>query len=191
MSPVVEDIRCDEVLDRMEAFIDVEVDAAESAAIERHLECCDTCAREIEHALESIAALRALPEFEVPARVIDRVRAEIAADNPPRNVAPRRWLAAAAAIVIGVVGTLVVVRDRAEPTDAEALRAAAEVQLALATFGDISRRANRIVRTKVINERPVPQSVRNLARALVSLTSHESNGEPVTAPLKPTPEGSS
>lgn len=196
MSPTVEDARCNEVLDRLEAFIDEQVDDAESAAIERHLECCDTCARELEHALETVAALRALPELEVPPRVMESTRTAIEVHDPAAGAAPRnrlrgRWLAAAAAIVIGILGTVSVVRDQTEPTGAEALRAAADVQLALATIRDISLRANQMVQARVIQEGAIPQSIRGFARSLEPLTSLELTDGPLAAPFEPTREGSS
>jgi anti-sigma factor RsiW len=196
MSPTVEDMLCDRVLDRMEAFIDDDVTADESAAIKRHLDHCDACAEELEHALETLAALRALPELDVPDRVIEDARAAIrrqgpAGNNNQRANMRRRWLAAAAAIVIGIIGTTAVVRDRTEPTDPEALRAAAEVQFALATIGEISERANRMVQTKVIDHGPIPQSFRGLARSLGPLTLLQTNDGPPAAPYEPTHEGNS
>ena len=196
MSPMVEDMKCNVVLDRVEVFIDDDVTADESAAIKRHLEHCDACAKELEHALKSLAALRALPELDVPDRVIENARAAILRQGPAGSSAPRtkmrrRWLAAAAAIVIGIIGTVAVVRDRTESTDLEALRAAAEVRLALATIGEISQRANRIVRARVIDDGPIPQSFRGLARSLGPLASLQTTDGPHAAPYEPTHEGSS
>lgn len=196
MSPMVEDMHCDVVLDRMEAFIDDDVTADESAATGRHLEHCDACAKELEHARETLAALRVLPELDVPDRVIENARAAIRRQGPAGSSAPRtnirrRWLAAAAAIVIGIIGTVAVVRNRTESTDLEALRAAAEVRLALATIGEISQRANRIVRARVIDDGPIPQSLRGLARSLGPLASLQTTDGPHAAPYEPTHEGSS
>jgi len=180
----------------MEAFIDDDVTADESAAIKRHLEHCDACAKELEHALRTLAALRALPELDVPDRVIENARAAIRRQGPAESSASRtntrrRWLAAAAAIVIGIIGTVAVVQDRTESTDPDALRAVAEVRFALATIGEISERANRIVRARIIDDGPIPQSFRGLARSLGPLASLQTTDGPHAAPYEPTHEGNS
>ena len=195
MSSTVEDIRCDDVLDRLEAFIDGELADGERLPVERHLRNCTSCAGELEHAVASVTALRALPELDVPDRVIEKARESLALDSPKTDVATRtgrrrRWLAAAAVIVAGILATSFVMRRSAPQPDAEALRAAAEVRFALATMGEITERANRIVRTRIIDGGPVPQSFSGLARSLEPLTSLQPTDAAGAAPHEPTHEGS-
>ena len=197
MSSTVEDTRCVDVLDRLEALIDGELADDERPAVERHLNGCTSCAEELEHAVDSVTALRALPALDVPDRVIERAREMLALDTPKTEADARvrrrhRWLAAAVAVAVaGIVGTSSVMRRPPPQPDPEALRAAAEVRFALATIGEITERANRIVRARIIDNGPIPQSVSVLARSLEPLTSLQSTDAAPAAPDEPAHEGSS
>lgn len=195
MSSTVEDTRCDDVVDRLEALIDGELADDERLIVERHLNGCTSCAEELEHAVDSVTALRALPELDVPDLVIERARETVVLDTPKTEADTRirrrrRWLAAAA-VVAGIVGTSSVMRRPPPQPDAEALRAAAEVRFALATMGEITERANRIVRARIIDSGPIPQSFSSLARSLEPLTSHQSTDAAPAPSDEPAHEGSS
>ena len=195
MSQPVEGMSCETALDLIEAFLDDELGPTVAEEFHTHLEDCPTCSKEAADARQFLTELRSLPELKVPSRVIDNVRDAIGrhdfeAGTDPRSQIRNRWLAAAAAIIIGILGTTTMIRNHAEPTDAEALRAAAEVQVALATIGDITRRANQMVQAKVIDDRALPRSIRGLARSLGPLRSLESTDGTRAAPYEPTHEGS-
>lgn len=195
MSSTVEGTRCDDVLDRLEALIDGELADDERLTVERHLKGCTSCTEELEHAVDAVTALRALPEPNVPDRVIEKARERLALNDPKTDVDARdrrrrRWLAAAV-VVAGIVGTSSVMRRPPPEPDAEALRAAAEVRFALATMGEITERANRIVRDRIIDSGPIPQSFSSLARSLDPLTSLQSTDAAPAAPDEPAHEGSS
>jgi anti-sigma factor RsiW len=197
MSPRVEDMLCDEVLDRIEALLDDELGADETNAVQRHLRRCDSCAGELELARQAVIALRELPKLDPPARVIElsKARAESFAETDPPvrpNFHRTAWIgAAAAAVLLAVIGTLTVDRHPTPTTDPEALQAAAELELALACFGDVTRRANRMVKARVIDHGAVPSSMEVLARSLGPLKTLESTGYRLVDPPENTLEGSS
>jgi hypothetical protein len=195
MSSTVENSPCDDVLDRLEALIDGALAGGDRLAVERHLAGCTSCAGELEHAVASVNALRSLPEVDVPDRVIEKAREALALDKPTAEVdvrarRRRRWLAAAAVIVVGILGTSFVMRRSTPQPDPEALRAAAEVRFALATMGEITERANRIVRARIIDCGPDPRTFSGLARSLEPLRSLQPADAARVAPLEPTHEGS-
>jgi anti-sigma factor RsiW len=194
MSPPADDMHCSEVLDRLEALIDDDLDAETTEALQHHLGGCDSCARELEHARRTLTELRGLPELEPPARVIERARTDSSFSAAPRARRPigrAGWIATAAAVVLATAGVLTIGRHSAPTNDPEAVRAAAEVELALACLGDITRRANRMVKAQIVDQGAVPSSMRGLARSLGPLTTLESTGGILTEPPEHNLEGSS
>jgi hypothetical protein len=95
----------------LSAFLDGELSAADRAAVEGHLRDCAACARELEELAAVDAFARELPVpapagyFEaLPGRVRARVR------RPARIPRPALWAVAAAAAVMAVVVTPVVLQ---------------------------------------------------------------------------------
>ncbi len=195
MSRQLDEMLCDAVLEQIEPFIDDELEAGSAERVRTHLENCPACAREAAAARIVLTELRSLPELDLPPGVMDQVRTVADGDTHrrhgiARSRRPMAWLAAAAMVVVAI-GAVTFSNRQSNRNDADALRAAAEVQLALATIGEISQRANRLIQAKVIDNRPIPQSIRGLAHSLGPLASSKSTRGPIAAPYEPTHEGSS
>lgn len=168
MSQQDEDMRCEIALDHIEAFIDDELPTEFALGLRRHLKGCPSCARELKDARRTIAAVRAMPEFDPPQRTIEAVRLEVEAQGRGRSAfhgRRTRLLAVAAAVLISVLGGTAVMRHDRGP-DAEALRAAAEIEYALACVGEITRRANRTATARVMNGTAVSSAVDGVTRTL-------------------------
>lgn len=195
MSQQLDEMLCEAVLEQLEPFIDGELEAGFADRVRAHLDTCPACAREEAAARLVLTDLRALPQIDLPPEVMNHVRTVVDGDTTRRHGfargrRPMAWLAAAAMAVVAV-GAITISSRQSNRTDADALRAAAEVQLALATIGEISQRANRLIQAKVIDHHPIPQSIRGLAHSLGPLASSTSTLGPITAPYEPTHEGSS
>jgi len=161
MSLSDEPMTCAEVTRRIEAFSDGDLEETTVRGIRRHLDVCPTCAEQVELARTLTAELRSMPKLDPPAGLLDDVRSAAGIPGSPRAVTgpdrrSRRWLAVAAAFAIAIAGALLVHQQHHRTAEAEALRAAAEVRLALACFGDITRRADRSARRQVIDENLLP-----------------------------------
>ncbi|MEE4273091.1 MAG: zf-HC2 domain-containing protein [Thermoanaerobaculales bacterium] len=161
MSRSDEPMTCDDVTRRIEAYTDGDLDESTVRDIRRHLDACADCAEQLDLARTLTAELRAMPKLDPPAGLLDDVRAAAGIPGSPRSVAGhnrrfRPWLAVAAAFAIAIAGALLAHHQHQRTAKAEALRAAAEVRLALACVGDITRRADRSARRQVISERLLP-----------------------------------
>ena len=73
MSQRVDLERCAEFRDRLDAWIDGDLDETQAAAMRAHVDGCESCRRERQLAEEVVAELRAMPEFELPERVKEAV----------------------------------------------------------------------------------------------------------------------
>lgn len=171
MSPSDELTTCAAVTDRIEAFTDGDLDKATVRRVRQHLDQCASCAKQAELARTLTAELRALPKLDLPDRVMDAVRAEVGipadkriADPPKRFRRP--WLAAAAASILVIAGTLFIHQQQGRQSDREALRAAAEIEYALACVGEITRRANRTATARVMNGTAVSSAFDGVTRTL-------------------------
>jgi anti-sigma factor (TIGR02949 family) len=197
MSPQDETMHCEDALDLLEAMIDGDLTEERAATLRRHLDRCRGCSREFDHAQQTVIALRSLPEFDAPDRIVRRARAEIGRTRigtgaPIFGVRRSLWLAAAAVVALSLAGSMMIGRHRAAPTaDPDAAKAAAEVKLALATLGDISRRAELMVKHRVVDERVVPTTLRGLTGALRLADSDSTNHDPESGAGDITIEGSS
>jgi len=119
--------------------------------------------------------LRALPEFDLPERVLQAVREKTRPTLAQRLRSffddlvsrPVPALAAVAAVVL-VVLVLSPSPRPTEPeyTDQEVARAVAETRLALAYVGSIAQRAELRVKERVLNEGAAAQTVRGVRRSL-------------------------
>jgi anti-sigma factor (TIGR02949 family) len=166
---------CVDVLGRLEAWIDGELEASDAAGMKVHISGCSSCREEYQMAEAIRAELRGMPEIEPPQRVLSAVRekARPAAQEKPGGVlgrVTRRPVPAAIAIAAAAILLVVVVprgdRSEAQYTDLEIRRAAAETRIALAYVGDAARRAEREVRKKVLENRDFPATVRGVSRTL-------------------------
>jgi len=77
--------------DRLSAYLDHDLGAAERAALDAHLAACPHCAADLEDLRDAVDLLRRLPDPEPPAFLATRVMARIAAGET-RVPSWRRWL---------------------------------------------------------------------------------------------------
>ena len=179
MSPHAEPDRCAQVLELLEAWIDGDLDEAEAAAVKAHVDQCESCRAEQQLAEAVVVELRALPEFDLPERVLQAVREKTRPTLAQRLRSffddlvsrPVPALAAVAAVVL-VVLVLSPSPRPTEPeyTDQEVARAVAETRLALAYVGSIAQRAELRVKERVLNEGAAAQTVRGVRRSLRVIT---------------------
>lgn len=171
MSRQPDELRCPEVLSRLEAWVDGEVTVDESQALTRHVGACDACSREFELARNIAAGIRSLPELKAPASVRRNVLAavesgqehRIGAILPPTVRRPVWSVLAAAALVLAVAGGAIwQSRETNVPTDAEVARATAEARLALAYVGVASQRAASGLREELFHGRVVAPTLKAL-----------------------------
>jgi anti-sigma factor RsiW len=176
---------CHWTLDRLDAYVDGELEGDELGAIENHLEECGSCRSELALARSLLSELRALPELQCPPQVV--ARAEVAASQRPQRASAveriRGWLGgvtvpvprpAMAAVVIIIVAATVFVLSQHEQspfkgdepgvalTETDAELAKLDVMLAFAYVGKYSRKTGEIIKKDVIEERvmkPVEESV--------------------------------
>lgn len=76
-------MRCEEIQERLSAYLDAEVESAEWLAIENHLESCERCRREMELLHQTISPLHALEEVPVSANFRAKVQRVIEARSFP------------------------------------------------------------------------------------------------------------
>jgi len=190
-----DELRCDAVLDRLEAYLDDELDGETGTRVRDHLERCPACADEAAAARGVLAELRALPEYDLPPAIVERVRARVGGTARGRMSSAvidrrMRWFPAAAAALI-VIGALSLVRPQPDRPGDEALRAAADVRIALRTLGGITRRARSAVVDEVIDQRVAPAAARGLVRPLRRWSHGQPSGTPATTSPAVRIEGSS
>jgi anti-sigma-K factor RskA len=110
------------------------VDEVEQRKIERHLEGCDDCAREVAMLSDAASSLASLVPVEDPGDVVSRITRALPAR--PRLV-PLRLAAGIAAIAVAVVGTIgtVFVQQRADDRATAEVLASAKERIELAAQG--------------------------------------------------------
>ena len=176
MSRRVEGMSCAEVQDRIEAWIDDDLEPAETGVLEAHVDRCATCEVARRLADEIRAELRGLPELDPPDRVIKVVRDATAPTISERarglvDAIFARPVPAVAAVAAIVLFMLVVVPLRQSETPPrysaeEVERAAEETKLALAYVGAIARYAERQARHKVLSDDAVSGTLREISRSI-------------------------
>lgn len=184
---------CADVLERLEAWIDGDLDDGAAAAVKAHVDRCESCRAEQELAKTVVAELRALPEFDLPERVLQAVR-EKTRSKLAEGLREffggflSRPVPAFAAVVAVVLMVLVLspARRPTEPqyTDQEVARAVAETRLALAYVGSIAQRAELRVKDRVLNEGAAARTVRGVRRSLHVIG--EAGGAAAESPATPT-----
>jgi len=175
MSQYADDEGCADVLERLDAWIDGDLDVAEAAAVKAHVDHCESCQAERQLAEAVVAELRSMPEFDVPQRVVQRIREKTRPTLIDKSrtfledhrIQPVPVFAVFAAVVLMV---LVVSpwRQHTEPqyTDREVAQAVAETRLALAYVGSVAQRAELRVKERVLNQGAAAQTVRGVRRSL-------------------------
>ena len=163
---------------RLDAFLDQTLDGAELDAFEAHAARCATCAEELEHARHVVEELCRLPAMSCPPAVSRAVLAHAEA-HPGWRVRLRRalgletplWrpafaLLLVAALSVGVYRLSLPPDPAAGVTPQEIARAEAELKLAFAYLGEISREAGTTFGHEVGNRVVVPVG-QNLAGAML------------------------
>ena len=165
---------CEDVLERIDAWIDGDLDVSEAAAVKSHIDQCETCKAERQLAELVVAELRSMPEFDVPDRVLRSVR-NIAGSTLGERfrlfLEESRISLVPVAAAVAVVLIVLVVSPwgrLSEPqySDQEIARAVAETRLALACIGSVAQRAELRVKEKVLQEGVAAQTVRGVRRSL-------------------------
>lgn len=183
MSPHPEDRSCEALLDVLEAFVDGDLAAAETAAMERHLESCPSCRVEAKLAQAIRDELRTLPHLDAPATVVAAVKRAARQEQAEAKGRTRSrwtllrpspvWALAAAFLLAAVLAPLlidsappeVVVQEAASeaPAADEVARATDEVRVALAYVGQVTRRTGLEIRDGLIVERLVVPAAEGLS----------------------------
>ncbi len=195
MSPYVEGECCADILERLDAWIDGDLDAAEAAAVKEHVDHCDSCQAERQLAEAVVAELRSMPEFDVPQRVVQRIRGKtrptlidrsrIFVEDHRIRPAPAFAVAAAVVLLVLVVSPW---RQPTEPqyTDREVARAVAETRFALAYVGSVAQRAELRVKERVLNQGAAGKTVRGVRRSLQVIG--EAGAATADLPVTPRPQ---
>jgi anti-sigma factor (TIGR02949 family) len=150
MPPPSDGLSCAEVLDRLEAYVDDELELAASTAITRHLRACPACVAEHELALTVQRELQSWATLDAPPQVLEAVHA---ATRAPRS--PATWLRPLAAMAAGLVlaASVLIVSDlRQAERQAEQLTAdevTRQVELALAVIGVATGRISADVKEQL------------------------------------------
>lgn len=149
-----EKLRCEEVLDVLEPWMDGDLPTAEEARVRAHLDSCPSCAAELALARAIQSELRSLPLPDCPPEVLERVRRARGGEvvpfgRPERRMARPFRAALAAAMLAAAVGASVFFLHpfrNEEPDPEEVARATEEARYALAYIGQVSRRAGLTLR---------------------------------------------
>ncbi len=101
-------MQCDDVVTRLDAYLDGELSEQSAEQVRLHLEGCPVCTRRQEQAFALAAAIRAeVPYHRLGGEARTRIRqalARRAAPEAARSPTARRWLALAASLVLGLAG---------------------------------------------------------------------------------------
>ena len=199
MSQRVDSDRCAEVLDRLDAWIDGDVDESEAATMQAHVDDCEACQRERRLAEELVAELRAMPRFEVPERVLRAVdrrtrpgvveKIHSFLEGIVRRPLPA--MAAVAAVLVAVVVMTPWNRSSVpEYSEQEISRAADDLRLAFAYVGDVTRRAEVRVKERVFDEGVAAQTLRSVRRSFRIIGEVGTTATGPAATPQPTVKGS-
>jgi len=181
---------CHEVADRLEAFVDGELELDAAIAVEGHLAGCAACREQHQLAVAVRDGLRMMPELDTPGHVLAAVRRVTAAESAQRPTASPRWAwrtAAAAALVVAAASGVLWWHGAHGPQPAPSARvteATAEARLALRYLAGISRRAGIDATRAALVSNLLEPALRSVGRDTVSTAS-----QPAAAPAAgpPTP----
>lgn len=191
--------RCLWVLDRIDPYLDGELDAGDTAEFEKHIAGCAGCRNELALARAVLDELRGFPGLECPRRVVEGAaerceagrtgsRGTAARRHPARRildwfrspgVPALRPAMAVMVVLIAAVSVFVVSRHGQSPfhqareealTEQEIELAKLDAMLAFAYLGKYSRRTAEIVAEDVIRQRVI-----------------EPLGDTITQPIYPFP----
>jgi anti-sigma factor RsiW len=191
---------CEWVLERLEAWVDGDLNEAGHASVMTHVESCESCQRERFLAEEVAAELRALPEFELPdavVRAVDRRTRPGVVESlfTSLNGVCRRPFPVMTALA-AVVAMIVILSpwpnnsSGPEYSEQEITRAAHEVRLAFAYVGAITKRAEVRVTERVLDHDVAAKTVRGVRKSLQFIGEVGSGLPEPPATPQPTSKGS-
>lgn len=168
---------CTDVQDHLEAYLDGDLPAVRVHQVEGHLASCASCMAQVHLAKEIQSELRALPELDAPAAVIQTIFDQsVRAQKPKRSIGTRLdlwprpvWATLAAACLVLVFAWAVLTQNTTapdQPDEAAIAQATAEARFALAQVGLATRKAGFAVRDKALREPIVAPTREGLSRAL-------------------------
>lgn len=171
-SPICTDIQHD-----LEAYLEGGLSTVRVHQVEAHLSDCPSCQAQVHLAQEIQNELRALPELDAPAAVIQTIYDQtVRAEKPKRSLSavldlwPRPvWAALAAASLVLVFAMAVLTQNTTtpdQPDEVAIAQATAEARFALARVGLATRKAGETVREKALLEPIVAPTQRGLSQAL-------------------------
>ncbi|MEE8526844.1 MAG: zf-HC2 domain-containing protein [Thermoanaerobaculia bacterium] len=171
---------CQQILERLEAYVDGDFDGVSAAAVAAHLKTCPGCAAEHSLASDIRLELRTLPAFDTPPAMLREVFRQVGGERfrPPARVRRPAWAALAAAALAAVMiggGIFMSLQTTTTSESANAdltrmdpeeiARATEAARLAFAHVARVSRQAGFQVREN-LGEHLVAASARSLTRAL-------------------------
>ena len=140
--------------ERIDRFLDADLDGRDLVTFQGHVDVCSGCRRELARAETVLRELHALPDLHCPDEVVECALAAAEAGPATREPAERRspaWWpfpvfrpALAGALVLGLALSALWVanRPRSDFTPADVANAEAELKMTLAYLDDISRRSS-------------------------------------------------
>ena len=162
-------MKCRQIQDRLEAFVENDLSEAEQRAIEDHLQVCPDCHKQWMQATKVLKTLQALPLIECPAHVVrealKRTRTEPSVMGDLRSFLsplfrpvwrPVIWLA----LIVALLLILFPFSDLRTPeppiySEQEIRKAQEEIRWALAYVHRTMVRTQSIIREEVIPDRVV------------------------------------
>ena len=177
MSQSPESWNCNEIRQHLEIFLDGGLPETTTNQIHSHLEDCPGCSAQAQLARELHNELRALPEFDAPAPVLQQILDQTVRTESPANDAAGLWgrwpgpawaalAATGLALLLGVGVLNQQSPDPAEPDAATIAQATAEARYALARTGLLTRKAGLVIRDKTLRDQIAAPTNRGLSRAL-------------------------
>lgn len=154
-------LSCEDVLERIEAFVDGELPPDEAPLVEVHLNACRLCAEEVVFAREMQMSLRSIPHMDCPDRVIEAVYRHIEQESAPARTpvisrptlwdtirswfsSPRLAPALGFAAVVVVAGVWLLKPGTKEPSQAEIADAQRQVEWTLAYLGSVNEKVTAV-----------------------------------------------
>lgn len=168
---------CIQVQQDLEAYLDGDLSTVRVHQVEAHLSDCHACLAQVHLAKEIQNELRAWPEMDAPAPVIQSIYDKtVRSQKPTRSLSdlfdlwPRPvWAALAAASLVLVFALAVMIQSTTtldQPDEAAIAQATAEARFALAQVGLATRKAGETVRDKALRDQIVEPAQRGLSEAL-------------------------
>ena len=155
-------LSCEDVLERVEAFVDGDLPHDEVPLVEVHLHACRLCADEVTFAREMQVSLRSFHKMECPDRVVEAVYRHIGLESEPVRMpvadrpslwekirmwfsSPRLAPALGFAVIVVIAGFwLLKPGSTADPSKAEIAAAQRQVEWTLAYLGSVNEKVTAV-----------------------------------------------